>query len=123
MSDQTPEEMEGDAGTLLSKAYLARMERGDPQDAHEMRHIHAAVKAGNTDDCDPAACKLDAIDMLDEAAAAERERLRERHYRTEALWRDEPVTRWVKPANQTSGNPIAGRHQTSSADPEAPSDD
>ena len=55
----TPEQMEAEAGRLLVRAYKARAERGDSQDAHEMRHILAAVETGNTDDCDPAACKLD----------------------------------------------------------------
>lgn len=56
----TPEEMERRAGKLLLSAYQARAKRANGlDDAHEMRHIHAAIDFGNTDDCDPKNCKLD----------------------------------------------------------------
>lgn len=56
---RTPEEMEAEAGRLLVEAYKARLSRGDLGDVHEMRHIYAALTTGNTEDCDPAHCKLD----------------------------------------------------------------
>lgn len=49
------------AGRLLLRSARARARRDDPQDAHELRHIVAAVAAGNSDGCDGGRlCVLDA---------------------------------------------------------------
>jgi hypothetical protein len=57
----TPEDIEAQCGHMLVDAARLRMKRGAPGDAHEIRHLHAAITWGNTDDCDPAACKLDRL--------------------------------------------------------------
>ena len=60
----TIDEMEAEAGRLLVAAGKARAERGDPDDAHEMRHLFAAVLAGNSSPCGNGAdCVLDAALM------------------------------------------------------------
>ena len=55
----TPEAVEWLAGKLLVLSATQRVARGGPDDAHEIRHLHAALEAGNTDGDDPAACRLD----------------------------------------------------------------
>lgn len=48
------------AGRLLLSSYKARMRRAAPCDAHELRHIQAAIEAGNSDPCDDGRrCSLD----------------------------------------------------------------
>lgn len=52
------------AGKLIVRAYKARTERGGPEDAHEIRHLYAAVWTGNSDHCTKAMCSLDVSDHL-----------------------------------------------------------
>lgn len=47
------------AGWLLLHSFRWRGKRQAPEDAHEMRHILAALTTGDTDTCNPANCKLD----------------------------------------------------------------
>lgn len=59
-SADTPEAIEADAGQMLVRAFHLRVNRGDPGDAHEMRHLRACVEIGNSDDCEGGAnCTLD----------------------------------------------------------------
>lgn len=55
-----PEDMEAEAGRLLVASARARLARMGPDDAHEVRHLGAAIEAGNSDDEEPFACRLDA---------------------------------------------------------------
>ncbi len=54
----TPEQMEAEAGRLLVEAARARHMRNGPDDAHELRHLFAAIHIGNSDPCN-AMCTLD----------------------------------------------------------------
>ena len=48
------------AGKLLVRSARLRAHRGGPNDAHELRHIGAAIEAGNSDPCDEGRdCHLD----------------------------------------------------------------
>jgi hypothetical protein len=49
------------AGRLLVRVVRLRARRGNPEDAHELRHLWAAVNAGTSDGCDGAACTLDGL--------------------------------------------------------------
>lgn len=52
------------AGKLIVRAARARGRRGGPGDAHELRHLLAAITAGNSDPCDGGrTCHLDAALM------------------------------------------------------------
>jgi hypothetical protein len=73
----TPEQMEAEAGRLLVEAARARHERSGPDDAHELRHLFAAIHAGNSDPCRDV-CTLD-----DEV-------LRRLHDLTYPEWRNKP---------------------------------
>lgn len=60
VAGETPEETEALAGRLLVAAARERAARGAPADAHELRHLWAAINAGNSDVCDGgSACQLD----------------------------------------------------------------
>lgn len=62
VGDPTPEDLEELIGELLLRSYNIRKVRSNGLvDIHEMRHLQAAVNIGNTEDCDPANCKLDTI--------------------------------------------------------------
>lgn len=54
-------------GRLIVGAAAARMHRDEPaaDDMHEVRHLYAAVKAGNSDDCDASSCILDCQALAD----------------------------------------------------------
>lgn len=64
-ADETPERMEAWAGLLLVEAARKRLARSGPNDAHELRHLLAAVEAGNSDPCGPngEACSLDRLGL------------------------------------------------------------
>lgn len=47
------------AGKLLVRSARARLRRSGPDDAHEIRHLYAAVNAGNSDPCKGGSCHLD----------------------------------------------------------------
>lgn len=74
----TPEELEYRAGKMLVESARLRSERMGPDDVHEMRHLLAAVEAGNTDGEEPGACPLDAVARHREQADAEVARLKAR---------------------------------------------
>jgi hypothetical protein len=54
---RSPERFEWLAGKLIVASARARLRRGAPGDAHEIRHLHAALVAGNTAGED--VCSLD----------------------------------------------------------------
>lgn len=47
------------AGRLLVRSARLRLRRMGPDDAHEVRHLHAAINAGNSDPCQGGMCSLD----------------------------------------------------------------
>jgi ferredoxin len=57
----TVEAMEAEAGRLLVQSARVRASRLEPDDAHELRHLWAAINAGNSDPCgeNGATCHLD----------------------------------------------------------------
>lgn len=57
-----PVDMEAEAGRLLVASAKLRVERAGPGDAHELRHLWAAINAGNSDPCGESgeSCHLDA---------------------------------------------------------------
>ena len=55
----TPKVMEAEAGRLLVESARIRAARLGPDDAHELRHLWAAINAGNSDPCGET-CHLDA---------------------------------------------------------------
>lgn len=63
-----PEALEKEAGRLLVAAAKARLERGGPNDAHEVRHLYAAIQYGNSDD-ETDGCRLDTQLVADYAVA------------------------------------------------------
>lgn len=46
------------AGKLLTEAARLRAKRNGPDDAHELRHLLAAITAGNSYQCDSRPCFL-----------------------------------------------------------------
>ena len=54
-------------GQLIVAAASARLFRDDmhEDDLHEARHLYAAIKAGNSDDCDAGSCILDRQALAD----------------------------------------------------------
>jgi hypothetical protein len=58
--DEPPESLEETAGRMLVQSARLRMARASREDAHEVRHIEAALRAGNSDECEPGNCALDA---------------------------------------------------------------
>jgi hypothetical protein len=54
-----PERLEWLAGKMLVASARRRVRRMGPDDAHEVRHLYAALVAGNSSDCDPSSCKRD----------------------------------------------------------------
>lgn len=51
------------AGKLLVRSARLRLRRLGPDDAHEVRHLHAAINAGNSDPCRDGMCSLDKAGM------------------------------------------------------------
>jgi hypothetical protein len=51
------------AGKAIVRSARLRAKRGGPNDAHELRHLLAAITAGNSDPCEGGLCHLDAAMM------------------------------------------------------------
>jgi hypothetical protein len=52
------------AGKLIVRSARVRAHRSGPGDAHELRHLWAAINAGNSDGCeDGAKCHLDRLTL------------------------------------------------------------
>lgn len=49
------------AGRMLVWSAKLRAKRGLPRDRHELRHIEAALAAGNSEDCAQRACRLTGV--------------------------------------------------------------
>ena len=62
--DVEPEALEAKAGKMLVEAARLRLARGGLNDAHEVRHLYAAIQYGNSDD-ENDGCRLDTQHYLD----------------------------------------------------------